>query len=1702
MRIQGLSHSVLIKRLRDRAAIWGIGGVAAAFGIVVALVGLTVLFLFAGALGVSSAPQTLSAAVQDAAVALYAVQLVGISFFHGTAEMRFVAIPGLLLVSAAIGTAAALAVKAVRGSERRKMSIALATPVVYALILGTAALFVPLSFTAPGFAAAVTVSPSPVEAFVLPLAWGLLFASIGGLIGIFGTTWRAAASQRLGAWSAPLSSSLRALVVGLLASAILALLGVLTVAGWDLGGLTDDGLGNAIKVVAGTLIALPTAAAAIFVSGFGVPFNWHVDALNHGQGSISIFGGTLPLDSTDPTVGHAAPGVLALAPLVVLATVFAIGWLSARRAGANPQRVVKGAARVAILVTAFVWVLALIARVDAQVGGLLGLHLDPDAGALLWRVPLVAVVGCFAGSFASVLAQGSTARRRLAAGLLHAFRPSGWAWAPSGLGRPDHVSGGAAASGRLTWRAALAISFAAVPVLLVAMGATGEPSSAAPGTLSMAPIMDEAEEVLKEDSTQDETVAVTVNPETRVVDSATVNTPLHALDIAPGQSRPVKAEDVLAEYGELFGLADPADELGNPETSTDEYGGTHVAFAQMKNGLPVYGGGINVSLSHKGELLGFIASSVIPDVSLAGDQPRLSSEEATAVAKQALPSGTLAESPTKQVFAGLSPYISGPNARVAWFIWLVSEADEESAEYVVDAATGNILDVIPKESEAKSRKIYDWKSGPNLPGTLVRSEGGAPTADADVNAAYDNTGKVYDFWKEFAELDSWTNNGAPIISTVNFKDPNGEPLQNAYWNGEQMVFGKGYASSLDVVGHELTHAYTEHTIELVPSGQAGALNEAFSDIVGEVIEWEQTESTDWEMGTNVPGGPFRSLKEPGKYKELAEAGISKPNPGKLSEWIITCLDNFGMHINSTIVSHAFYLAATSPGMNPLETGLVFIEGVTHFLEVPNPTLEVARGAIVKAANAGFGEGSSGAAAVESAFNTVGLNGTAQPPALQDCAIECSFQGALYRQRQSVSPDEAIDMLTTLYKARGQLAMTSTAGDHFLPLYEENMGRITELVTQDPVLAEMTVSGLEEVTPALNGLMEGKGENFELTAEQMGKIEAALERLAEDDRLYGGDDAGQLADLIDHELRWLGLPSYAGMDYQSGFARLNEETEMQSMSLTSEGMVEPNCTGHPYSNNFYVNAFYADTGTYTIPGQVAPMNAGGVICGTAIEATGGKSGCVGEESLNTETSVTLPPGDKVNSSKNLTNKSWVGKLVGRAFACAGNETQLIYGEAGLLSLSSWTEAQCPTAAIACYEGKSTFKKGETLVTGKGYAWIIEEAGSLKLVTKPVTVSAPEGYFVTVGFGQFRVELCARAGSSETKSCGGPTATWIHQNGNAAERGCESGIGRFYMKAKNDAGKSTVPVTTCVRWDKGAHMQTIDAPNSVGAVACVPSSTTCVTGDSKGNAQYSTNVSSSGASTWNSWTGPGVSPIYDVACPSSTLCLVAAGTVEGGGGSVYRTSSLGGSWLSSFKPANGVGALSCPTTSFCVAALEGGGYIRYTTNPSGIVWTAVEIGTGAMKDVACLSSSFCAVVDAAGNIRVATSATKVKEAGGWTATSVNGGSALRSVACSSTTSCIAVGGTTKLLKLTIAESGAATVSSQTLSGAGALSDVTCTGATCIASDESGNVFSSTNSGTTWSKPYEAKENLTSVACASESLCAEPTTSGDIAKLDPTP
>ena len=111
------------------------------------------------------------------------------------------------------------------------------------------------------------------------------------------------------------------------------------------------------------------------------------------------------------------------------------------------------------------------------------------------------------------------------------------------------------------------------------------------------------------------------------------------------------------------------------------------------------------------------------------------------------------------------------------------------------------------------------------------------------------------------------------------------------------------------------------------------------------------------------------------------------------------------------------------------------------------------------------------------------------------------------------------------------------------------------------------------------------------------------------------------------------------------------------------------------------------------------------------------------------------------------------------------------------------------------------------------------------------------------------------------------------------------------------------------------------------------------------------------------------------------------------------------------------------------------------------------------------------------------------------------ALNGIACTSTTSCVAVDGSGNVLNLKIESSGAATASKHDIDGTTSLTAVTCTGSSiCVTVDNAGNVFVSKNGGETWTKEYSLGDKLTSVSCASTSLCATVDTTGNVTAFNP--
>ena len=145
------------------------------------------------------------------------------------------------------------------------------------------------------------------------------------------------------------------------------------------------------------------------------------------------------------------------------------------------------------------------------------------------------------------------------------------------------------------------------------------------------------------------------------------------------------------------------------------------------------------------------------------------------------------------------------------------------------------------------QRTYDAKNRNALPGTLATDADNvwdtpgtkSPSQPALVDAQF--YANVTDDYYGSTHTFDWSSHYAQgMVSSAHV----GRRYNNAYWNGAQMAYGDGDGSSfiefsgdLDVVGHELSHGVTEATSNLIYQNESGALNEAFSDIMGTAIEF-------------------------------------------------------------------------------------------------------------------------------------------------------------------------------------------------------------------------------------------------------------------------------------------------------------------------------------------------------------------------------------------------------------------------------------------------------------------------------------------------------------------------------------------------------------------------------------------------------------------------------------------------------------------------------------------------------------------------------------------------------------------------------------------------------------------------------------------------------------------------------------------------
>lgn len=296
--------------------------------------------------------------------------------------------------------------------------------------------------------------------------------------------------------------------------------------------------------------------------------------------------------------------------------------------------------------------------------------------------------------------------------------------------------------------------------------------------------------------------------------------------------------------------------------------------------------------------------------------------------------------------------------------------------------------LMPAVAAGKHRSVYTADNGGALPGRLVRDEGAPPLNDPAVNEAYDGAGATYDLYWEVYQRDSLDGRGLHLDSTVHYQ----KDYDNAFWDGQQMVYGDGdrqlfnrFTISIDVIGHELTHGVTQYTSNLYYSNQSGALNESFSDVFGSLVKQRQRGQTaseaDWLIGeglftSSVNGAALRSMKEPGTAYDDPVLG-KDPQPAHMRDYVNTIEDNGGVHINSGIPNHAFYLTAVAMGGFAWEKAGAIWYVAARDKFTSNTDFQTAANLTYQAASELYGQGSHEQQAVQYGWQGVGITIGAQ-----------------------------------------------------------------------------------------------------------------------------------------------------------------------------------------------------------------------------------------------------------------------------------------------------------------------------------------------------------------------------------------------------------------------------------------------------------------------------------------------------------------------------------------------------------------------------------------------------------------------------------------------------------------------------------------------------------------------------------------------------
>lgn len=385
-----------------------------------------------------------------------------------------------------------------------------------------------------------------------------------------------------------------------------------------------------------------------------------------------------------------------------------------------------------------------------------------------------------------------------------------------------------------------------------------------------------------------------------------------------------------------------------------------VKFEQYYLGIPVWGVSLSATREKSGDyhnLFGNYLTEVEKDISSV--KTLLSPKDVMAIAKKIAKispnlNGVIDNEQTTQ-------YIILDNEKKARIVYLVSfviNSDHPSRPHImIDAKSGQLIEqweglatkdaagpggnqktgqynygtdygflTVTDTCQMDSPNVVTWNMFQQTSGGSVHQFScvGNPPVNTYkfTNGAFSPINDAHFFGNVvFNMYNAWFNK-SPLTFKLKMRVHYAVNYENAFWDGQQMTFGDGASyfyplTALDVVGHEISHGFTEQNSNLMYSKQPGGINEAFSDIAGEATEYfnnvNKPVRNDWLVGASI-------IKNGTALRYFANPPQDGRSIGNAKDYY----DGLDVHYSSGVFNKAFYTLATKPNWNTEKAFRAFV----------------------------------------------------------------------------------------------------------------------------------------------------------------------------------------------------------------------------------------------------------------------------------------------------------------------------------------------------------------------------------------------------------------------------------------------------------------------------------------------------------------------------------------------------------------------------------------------------------------------------------------------------------------------------------------------------------------------------------------------------------------------------------------------------------